>query len=168
MNQEGLTLDITDLFKEYAPVYYNKLGKQALESFTVDAGIDDPEGIAFRSSSNHLFLVSTPNKAIYELDLFGTVVREYDISSNNGFNPEPRQPQGLAFAPSSNPYDDPNKFNIYIADGRARIYEAEIPNGVYTPVPDIAVNPSYHNFGQITTGAGISHIFEVGITVREI
>ncbi|MFQ5648636.1 MAG: choice-of-anchor D domain-containing protein, partial [bacterium] len=107
-------------------VYDENLNFQSQLSFPVPTGISDPEGIAFSPRSNHLFFVSTIDKKVYELDLGGSLLESYDISSANGFSPQPVSPQGLTFAPSSDPNDDPNKMHLYIADGSGRIYETEI------------------------------------------
>lgn len=103
--------------------------------FSVEGIATDPEGIAFNSQWNHLFIVSGRDKRIYEFTLEGNLVDEYDISN---FLPRTMDPQGLTFAPSSDPNDDPDNFNLYIVDGQVDnnhdpdvdrdgiVYEAEI------------------------------------------
>jgi DNA-binding beta-propeller fold protein YncE len=71
----------------------------------------DAEGIAFDPGSGHLFVVSDPDKAIFEYDLSGTFVQKFDIS---GFLPSPIAPQGLSIGPSS---ANPQQTSFYIADG---------------------------------------------------
>ena len=95
--------------------------------FYVGDVLDDPEGIAYEPVSHHLFVVSSTNIAEYTLD--GMLVNVFSIS---GFYPPPIAPQGLVFAPSSDPYDEPTALSLYIVDGMTdnfpdgRIYEAMI------------------------------------------
>lgn len=102
-----------------------------ISHFSVEGVVRDPQGIAYSSLTEHLYLVDSVKKIIYEYTPEGEYVDEFDISSFPGI----RSPQGLAFAPSSEPADDPNTFNLYIADGQVdnnasmseldgRIYEA--------------------------------------------
>jgi hypothetical protein len=108
--------------------------------FSTSEMIMDSEGIAYSSASNHLFLVSSRDHKIYEYTLNGAFVDEYDLKN---FVPAPRSPQGLTFAPSSDPTDDPNHLSLYIVDGQkdngkdgavidgepdGRVYEMEIPS----------------------------------------
>jgi len=99
-----------------------------IDDFFVPNVITDPEGIVYSSFSNHLFVVSTLDLKVYEVDLGGNLLFEYDISENNGFPSGRRSPQGLVFAPSSDPNDDPDNLNIYIADGLHQVHEADIPS----------------------------------------
>ena len=110
----------------------------SLTSFSVNDRVGDPEGIAYNAQLNHLFLVSQSDLKVFEYTLSGQFVTDYDIS---GLLPTPICPQGLTFAPSSNPNDEPNNFNLYIADGQVDnnpdpnldrdgiIYEVEVFSG---------------------------------------
>lgn len=129
-------------------VFDGNLNYFPAQSFSIPSITSDPEGIAYHEGSGHLFLVSTPAKLVYEVNLSGNVLKQYDIS---GFSPAPSSPQGLTFAPSSNPNDDPGIMHLYIADGGGRVYEANIP-GLYNPSPDITVIPATHNFGNVFIG----------------
>jgi len=98
-----------------------------ISHFSVEGTVRDPQGIAYSSLTEHLYLVDSVTKIIFEFTTDGEYVDEFDISSFPGI----RSPQGLAFAPSSDPTDDPDTFNLYIADGHStmsvldgRIYEA--------------------------------------------
>ena len=71
----------------------------------------DPEGITYDPTSDHLFVVSGPDEAIFEFTTSGVFVRKYDIS---GFTPKPISPQGLTIGPSST---DPLSESFYITDG---------------------------------------------------
>ena len=98
--------------------------------------VTDPEGIAFNSRNGHLYVVSTADMAIFEVTTSGQLVNEFDIS---GFSPTPITPQGIAFAPTSDP-NDGDAEAVYIADAMidnfadGRIFEAEIPN--HAPLVD--------------------------------
>ena len=100
--------------------------------FSVAAQMSDAEGIAFDPVSRNLFLVSDPDLAIFEYTTSGAFAGSFDISD---FQPFPRTPQGLTFAPTSNPNDDPAALAIYIADAGVdnfpdgRVYEALISTG---------------------------------------
>lgn len=95
-----------------------------LYRFPVEGIAYDPEGIAYDSRRGNLFLVSGKQHMIYEFTLEGNLVDTYDIGT---FNPRPVDAQGLTFGPSSDPYDDPDNFNLYIADG-------QVDND---PIPDL-------------------------------
>lgn len=92
-------------------VYNSQL--EFVTNFIVADKMVNPEGIAYSSVYNHLFIVSRHGLKICEYTLDGMFVQEYDISK---FSPKPVRPNGLTFAPSSNPVDDPNNFNLYIVD----------------------------------------------------
>ena len=98
-----------------------------VDSFSVRDNIIDPEGVAFHENSGHLFIVSGPEDKVFEYDVSGNYLDEYDLS---GFQPSTRSPQGLTFAPNST---DKSRISLYIADGgrdqspeSARIYEADL------------------------------------------
>lgn len=113
-----------------------------ISNFSVEGRVKDSEGIAYCSLTKHLFIVDSMQKIVFEFTLEGEYIDEYDISSFPGI----RSPQGLTFAPSSDPTDDPNNFNLYIADGQVdnnsntnerdgRVYEA-----VFLPPANITSN----------------------------
>ena len=72
----------------------------------------DSEGIAFDPVSRHLFVMSDPDKAIFEYTVQGVFVRRYGIDD---LEPAPIAPQGITFAPSS---DDARETSVYLSDGR--------------------------------------------------
>ena len=96
-------------------------------SFEVGDTLDDPEGIAFEPTQRRLFVLSAMDIAEYTLD--GTLVETFNIGA---FDPTPVAPQGLVFAPSSEPHARPAAPSMYIVDGMTdnfpdgRIYEAVI------------------------------------------
>jgi DNA-binding beta-propeller fold protein YncE len=83
-------------------------------NFSVEGVIRDPQGIVYDALTGHLFIVDSVKRIIFEFTTDGKYIDEYDISSFPGI----RSPQGLAFAPSSDPTDDPNIFHLYIADAQ--------------------------------------------------
>jgi len=111
-------------------VYNSNLEFQ--RSFSVASRMLDTEGIAFHPTLRHLLIVSSLDHKVFEYMLDGTFVDQYDIS---GFFPKPRAEQGLTFAPTSDPNDDPGALALYIADGGkdnypdGRVYETLISGG---------------------------------------
>ena len=81
--------------------------------FSLADRMQDAEGIAFDPVTHHLFIVSDPDNAIFEYTLNGVYVDQYDIRT---LSPPPKSPQGLTFAPTSDPFDDPSLRSLYIAD----------------------------------------------------
>ena len=76
------------------------------------AGIpEDAEGIAFDPASGHLFVLSGPDRAIFEYTTEGVFIQKFDIGS---FSPRPSAAQGLSIGVAS---DDPGATSFYIADG---------------------------------------------------
>ncbi|MCH8922693.1 MAG: VCBS repeat-containing protein, partial [Planctomycetes bacterium] len=112
-------------------VYDSNLVYQYRFSFA-DQAIE-AEGIAFDTETSHLFIVVGRNHFIYEYTTTGVFVAGYDFSA---FSPLPRTPQGLAFAPTSDPNDDPAARSLYIADSMrdnfedGRIFETSLPGRV--------------------------------------
>lgn len=82
--------------------------------FSVANQLLDGEGIAFDPVTENLFIVSTPNLGIFEFTTSGQYVQSYDLSE---LVPQPVTPQGLAFAPTSDPNDAPDVLALYIVDG---------------------------------------------------
>ena len=129
--------------------------------FSVAGIATDPEGIAYSSRRNHVFILSGHDKKVYEFTLDGNLVTDYNIGN---FLPVPIDPQGLSFAPSSDPNDDPNNFNLYIVDGQINnepdpnndrdglIYEAmidsislQIRTETYSNYPQFGLSQNYPN-----------------------
>ena len=117
-------------------------------SFDVSNRMADAEGIAYHAPTNHLFIVDGKDDQILEYILTGTYVADYDI---RGLFPSPKAPQGLTWAPTSDPNDSPSALSIYSADGMqdnfadGRVYEASIPFSGNSPptsvgIPDVFVN----------------------------
>jgi hypothetical protein len=114
---------------------------QFVSKFSVANKMRDPKGIAYHSPSDHLFVISAEDSNVFKYTLEGIFVDEYNLSS---FFPPLDSPQGLAFAPSSDPTDDPNNLNLYIVDKQIDnnadpnerdgiVYEADIPPDILEP-----------------------------------
>lgn len=112
--------------------------------FSVGDVVRDPEGIAFDTRTGTLLLVSTPDMALFEYSLAGEHLQTYDIS---GLMPTPMAPQGLTFAPTSDPNDDPAALALYIADGMVdnhadgRVYEVLVHRGTVNQPPVVDAGP---------------------------
>ena len=156
IDAEGITSDpvngflyVIDGVGKSVWVYTNNF--EDVYSFSVAAELNDAEGIAFNAATNHLFVVSDPDNKIIEYTLEGAYVDEYDIS---GLSPKPKAPQGLAFAPSSDPNDAPNTYHLYIADAQVDngtdgiIYEVDIDAG--SPPQQFVLNTSVIGSGSIS------------------
>lgn len=156
IDAEGITSDpvngflyVIDGVGKSVWVYTNNF--EDVTSFSVAAELNDAEGIAFNAATNHLFVVSDPDNKIIEYTLEGAYVDEYDIS---GLSPKPKAPQGLAFAPSSDPNDAPNTYHLYIADAQVdngtdgMIYEVDIDAG--SPPQQFVLNTSVIGSGSIS------------------
>jgi hypothetical protein len=83
-------------------------------SFSVADRLADAEGIAFEPNLRHLFIVSGVEDDVLEYTVTGSFVARYDL---NGFAPALRAPQGMTFAPTSDPTDHPSRLALYIVDG---------------------------------------------------
>jgi hypothetical protein len=125
--------------------------------FGVGDRMSDAEGIAYNPQNNHLYLVSDPNQAIFEYTLTGQFVEKYDISK---FSPKPVAPQGLEFAPTSDPNDSSSALALYIADGMVdnfpdgRIYEAIVGATTPTNSPPNFVGDPYSFSVDESAGVG--------------
>jgi DNA-binding beta-propeller fold protein YncE len=75
---------------------------------TARLGVDDPEGIAFSTSTGTLYVVGKPENLVIEVTTSGSLVSEIDISAANA-----DKPAGLAVAPRSN---NPAAWSLYITD----------------------------------------------------
>jgi DNA-binding beta-propeller fold protein YncE len=73
----------------------------------------DPEGIALDPETGDLFVVSDPEKTVYRYTRTGIFVERYDLAV---LAPPVVAPQGLVFAPTSDPADDPGVEAIYLVD----------------------------------------------------
>ncbi len=101
----------------------------------------DPEGIAYNTCSDRLFLVTDTEDRVYEFTTAGIFVARYDLAD---FAPTVIAPQGLTFAPTSDTGDDPAALALYLADGQIDnnvdpderdgvIYEADVPCSLDEP-----------------------------------
>ena len=106
-------------------------GDDQVSSFdTAILGITDPEGIAFDTDNNMLYIVGEPENLLAHLTTTGSMVRLIDTSEAGA-----DKPAGLAYAPSSL---NPSEMNIYIAargvdndnhpnENDGKVYEMSFP-----------------------------------------
>ncbi len=80
---------------------------------TLALGVTDPEGIAYEPVFDLLYIISRESDdTVYQVDpTTGALVGMIDISAANV-----KSGAGLAFAPSSDPNDDPSVMNLYMVD----------------------------------------------------
>lgn len=168
-------------------IYNSSLLYQGAFSLVAPVPGIDPEGIAFNPDNNNLFVVWGQARKIYQFTTTGTLLDSCDIG---GFSPQPLKAQGLTFAPTSDPNDDPGDLALYIADAMVdndidpnerdgRIYEAivSIADFIATPQliaagsevsftnlsPDYITNYSWDfGDGEISTERDPSHIYDAG------
>jgi hypothetical protein len=67
--------------------------------------------IATNPQNSHTYVLSPNGRKVYELSSSGKKIATYDLSSVDLIDP-----QGLTFAPSGDPTDDPEVMNLYIVD----------------------------------------------------
>ena len=92
------------IFDGVAPV-----GDDQVTNFnTTSLGFTDPEGIAYDSEHDALYMIGEPITTLAHVTTEGTLIRLIDISVAG-----PIDPGGLAYAPSSLV---PGEMNIYVAD----------------------------------------------------
>jgi len=123
---EGLTYDVTrDALhivdgagdKIYSVEAVNGIfgdGDDQMTSFDTTAlGVVDPEGIAYDPIFDLLYIIGRKSdNTVQQVDpTTGELVGTIDISGANV-----KSGAGLAFAPSSDPNDDPSVMNLYVAD----------------------------------------------------
>jgi uncharacterized protein YjiK len=75
------------------------------------AGISNPRGIAFNPVNSHIYVFSPSDSRLYELRETGQVVATYNLAPLGLVNP-----QGMTFAPSGDPTDDPAATSLYLVD----------------------------------------------------
>lgn len=74
-------------------------------------GLVEPRGLAYNPVNGHLYFLSPSEQKICELTATGLLVATLDIAPF-----KLADPQGMVFAPSGDPTDDPSNTNLYIAD----------------------------------------------------
>ena len=74
-------------------------------------GLTQARALAIHPQSGHLFTIDPTTRRLYELTVTGALVNDYDLAAA-----EIADAQGLAFAPSGDKTDDPNRINLYITD----------------------------------------------------
>ena len=69
-------------------------------------------GIAFNPADKHLYLLSSSKNSLYELTVTGQLISIRDLSRFRLLDP-----QGMVFAPTADPTDDPKEMSLYVVDG---------------------------------------------------
>jgi PKD repeat protein len=87
-----------------------------VSTISLGGEVDVLQGLAFDPVSRHLFSTDPKRHQLIEFTLTGEQVKIYDLSPFN--LPEP---EGLAFAPSTNQTDAPANTSLYISGGEADI-----------------------------------------------
>ena len=164
---EGITSDplgkiyVTDAKVGTLQVLIFDSNLQFQSSFSVASQATDAEGIAYDPLTTNLFVMSSEDLKIFQYTTTGEFIRDYDIS---GLVPAPIVPQGITFAPTSNPNDSPDRMALYIADEMVddvtdgRIYEIYLCNGSQNCFPfvdagedqNILITQSATLYGKVT------------------
>ena len=86
-------------------------------------GLTELRGIAVNPENDHFYLLSPPEKRLYEVTDSGVVVANLDLSDTQLIDP-----QGMSFAPSGDLTDDSSHMSLYIADngGGGQIVELSL------------------------------------------
>jgi DNA-binding beta-propeller fold protein YncE len=86
-----------------------------------------PQGIAFNPKDGHLYVLGPSEKKLYELDEAGQPVSTRDVSAL-----ELSDVEGMLFAPSGDPTDDPSIMDLYLTDkgGSARPSPGQQPGRI--------------------------------------
>lgn len=90
-------------------------------------------GLAFNPANGHLYVMAPARAALYELTPEGQLVKTHDLRDRGLIGP-----QAIVFAPSGDQTDDPNQYDLYVADsGQAQDASADpwaASNRVYLPL----------------------------------
>jgi len=78
-------------------------------------------GIAFNPQTRHLYLLSPAAQQLYELTLSGELLASRNLAPL-GLS----DLQGMVFAPSGDPTDEPTEMSLYLVDGGARATQPSI------------------------------------------
>jgi hypothetical protein len=68
-------------------------------------------GLAFNSSTGHLYVLDPVQRTLYEVTRAGQLVTVHDLQHSGLVDP-----QGMVFAPSGDQTDDPREFHLMVAD----------------------------------------------------
>jgi uncharacterized protein YjiK len=113
------------------------------------------EGIAYNLKDGHLYILDSSGKQLYELNTSGHLISTRDIASLELLNP-----QGMVFAPSGDPTDDPTTMNLYLADAglnaeggqeRGQLVELSLTPPDMISLPEAAQQAALVNIFQTST-----------------
>lgn len=74
-------------------------------------GLTQARGLALHPQRQHLFTLDPTTQTLYEFTLTGVLVAHYDLAPF-----QLQQAQGLVFAPSGDPTDEPDRLHLYFVD----------------------------------------------------
>lgn len=83
-------------------------------------GLTQARGLALHPQNGHLFTIDPTTRRLYELTTTGALVNYYDLAAA-----EIADAQGLTFAPSGDPTDNPAQFSLYITDHQTSAQQAQ-------------------------------------------
>ena len=95
-----------------------------------------PRGLAYNPANGHLYTIDPAGATLYEMTIRGRVIEQYDLSTEMTL----ADPQGMVFAPSADPTDDPAAMNLFLADSggdrnRGQIFEISFAPLAGPPLP---------------------------------
>jgi len=93
-------------------------GNQVGSSIILPASISDPEAIAYDPLHELFYVGGDFSSNIWAVDMSGTIVSVIDVLAMypNASNGARAHVKDLAFAPTSDPNDDPGAMSLYVAD----------------------------------------------------
>jgi YVTN family beta-propeller protein len=96
-------------------------------------GMTEPSGLAFQPDEGMLYVLDGGGQHIVELSKTGDVLKQCDLGGLGLV-----APQGLVFAPSADPTDDPSRLHLYLVDSPASVVELSLtPSVVAINVPTV-------------------------------
>jgi hypothetical protein len=87
----------------------NKFNATKTVSIALPKGLGDIRGLAFNPADQHFYILNTTFQALYKLNMKGELVGSLVIAGQKMGTPD-----GMLFAPSIDPTDDPSIFHLYI------------------------------------------------------
>ncbi|XSC41937.1 hypothetical protein ACF1BQ_025120 [Bradyrhizobium sp. RDT10] len=99
-------------------VEVNNTGTQVFSTIALPAEIEDPEALAYDAAHDVFYVGGGSGSNIWVVDRGGTVLQVIDTLDGyrNEINNAAAAVKDLELAPSSDPNDDPNALNLYVAD----------------------------------------------------
>jgi DNA-binding beta-propeller fold protein YncE len=109
-----------------------------VQTISLPSEIRDPEALVWDAAHNVFFVGGRFSSNIWVLDRTGTIIETMDLLASYPHAGSGRvRVTDLELAPSSDPYDDPGKLNLYVADYGAdnvndgRLFEIDLGNTLW-------------------------------------